>query len=169
MIKVEPENAVADNIQRILEYVKENILHVKMTTFEELQVTWVWSIAKILDNLDIKVFGSNLKDMGDIQKRVYEGGFKVWECELDGLSFIFNSNELKTSLKDAKVLEIGCGAGLLGIGALECGASLAYFHDYNKEVLFYHTMINILVSKKGDIIRFKRKMFFQLRRLEQSQ
>lgn len=65
----------------------------------------------------------------DIIPGVYEGGCKVWECTLDLLKFMSENN---INLEGKKVLDIGCGHGLLGIAALLGGAACCYFQDYNK-------------------------------------
>jgi hypothetical protein len=91
-------------------------------TVQGTTVQWVWNIAKVLDTLDINVFGKQLKNMGDIEKKIYEGGFKVWECELDGLSFVLASSDIRESLKGSKVLELGCGSGLIGRLNRPCGS-----------------------------------------------
>ena len=52
---------------------------------------------------------------------------KVWECTLDLLNY-FHDN--KTSFKGQNVLDLGCGAGLLGINALRNEATSVHFQDY---------------------------------------
>lgn len=37
---------------------------------------------------------------------------------------------LASEFQDANVLDLGCGAGILGILALQSGASSVYFQDY---------------------------------------
>lgn len=79
----------------------------------------------------------------DIVPGVYEGGCKVWECTLDFLKFMA---EGKIDFTGKKVMDIGCGHGLLGIAALKSGAACCYFQDYNKEVINDVTMTNILLN-----------------------
>ena len=54
----------------------------------------------------------------DIIPGVYEGGLKVWECTIDLLKYIVSHSDL---IKNKHILELGCGHGLIGIGALKLG------------------------------------------------
>jgi predicted nicotinamide N-methyase len=55
----------------------------------------------------------------DIIPGVYEGGFKLWECTLDMLKYI----EAQANIFEGKrIIEMGCGHGLLGILASKMGA-----------------------------------------------
>jgi hypothetical protein len=38
-----------------------------------------------LKEINIDVLSEERKGFGDIREGVYEGGFKIWECEFDGL------------------------------------------------------------------------------------
>lgn len=60
------------------------------------------------------------------------GGAKVWECtETVGeyLTTPDGNNCLIDDFRDSTVLDLGCGAGILGILALQNGASV-HFQDY---------------------------------------
>lgn len=63
----------------------------------------------------------------DLLSGVYEGGLKVWECTYDLLNHLEKEN---INFCDKNVLDLGCGAGLLGIYALSKGASFVAFQDY---------------------------------------
>lgn len=65
----------------------------------------------------------------DLLPAKYEGGLKVWECTHDIGEFIDDSEEIQEKLKGQLVLDLGCGCGVLGLIALECGASVD-FQDY---------------------------------------
>ena len=58
----------------------------------------------------------------------FSGGLKIWEGTIDLLEWLL-SNHPDASLKGKYVLDLGCGAGLLGIAAMECGANVV-FQDY---------------------------------------
>lgn len=58
----------------------------------------------------------------------YEGGLKVWECTQDIGEYV-DENRIGDELKGKRVLDLGCGGGLLGIIALECSA-VVDFQDY---------------------------------------
>jgi len=124
MENTSPSSEAQANIARIIQYVCAHVAHIKNMQAQEGTIQWVWNIAKVLDTLEISVFGKQLKSMSDIEKKVYEGGFKVWECELDGLSFVLNSAELRKSLSKAKVLELGCGSGLIGLIKRTCSIGI---------------------------------------------
>uniref|UniRef100_A0A182IWV6 protein-histidine N-methyltransferase n=1 Tax=Anopheles atroparvus TaxID=41427 RepID=A0A182IWV6_ANOAO len=82
------------------------------------------------------------QDHSDLVPNRYEGGLKVWECTFDLGKFFFESEDPKTLFCGKKVLDLGCGAGILGIEALLLGASSVHFQDYNKDVLTKTTMVN---------------------------
>jgi len=92
----------------------------------------------------------------DLIPKVYEGGYKVWECSVDLVEYL----KTISGLKPKNVLELGCGQGLPGIWALLNGANVV-FTDYNKEVLEEVTMpcilhnisINGLDSQKDEILK----------------
>lgn len=56
------------------------------------------------------------------------GGAKVWECT-DDLLLYLSINFEETFWKGKRILDLGCGSGLLGIYALKCGAKVD-FQDY---------------------------------------
>jgi len=64
----------------------------------------------------------------DIIPGIYEGGFKLWECTLDMLKYL----EIQTNIFEGKkIIEMGCGHGLLGILASKMGAKDVCLQDYN--------------------------------------
>lgn len=84
----------------------------------------------------------------DLVPGQYEGGFKVWECTYDLLEFLDRGANRLPELSDCKVLDLGCGAGLLGVYALTRNASQVDFHDFNHEVLSYLTIPNVLLNDR---------------------
>lgn len=70
----------------------------------------------------------------DVVPGVYEGGAKVWECTQDLGDYLTALNDNGCAVIDEfvneTVLDLGCGAGLLGIMALKIGASTVHFQDY---------------------------------------
>ena len=58
---------------------------------------------------------------------VYEGGLKIWECSIDLATFLTSSIDFDVVGKKAKVLELGCGAGIPGIVAKHLGAEQVDF------------------------------------------
>ncbi|XP_062319140.1 histidine protein methyltransferase 1 homolog [Osmerus eperlanus] len=87
----------------------------------------------------------------DLISGVYEGGLKVWECTYDLLELVDREGE---TFAGKRVLDLGCGAGLLGIVALKRGARLVHFQDYNSTVIEQLTLPNVLINcheGEGDV------------------
>ncbi|EFN78549.1 UPF0558 protein C1orf156-like protein [Harpegnathos saltator] len=76
----------------------------------------------------------------DLIPAKYEGGLKIWESSFDLGQYMLKE---KIELKDKLVLDLGCGAGLIGIIAL-LQNSTVHFQDYNAEVLRSLTIPNVL-------------------------
>ena len=79
----------------------------------------------------------------DIIPGQYEGGFKLWECTIDLLAYLEKHPEL---VQDKKVVEMGCGHGLVGILCKKMGSKSVCLQDYNKEVIEQLTVNSILVN-----------------------
>ncbi|KAJ0985586.1 hypothetical protein J5N97_003942 [Dioscorea zingiberensis] len=83
----------------------------------------------------------------DLVPGKYEGGLKLWEGSLDLVRTLWNEIQLgKLSVKEKRVLELGCGHGLPGIFACIYGASAIHFQDFNSEVLKCLTIPNVNVN-----------------------
>uniref|UniRef100_A0A9J8D2Q2 protein-histidine N-methyltransferase n=2 Tax=Cyprinus carpio TaxID=7962 RepID=A0A9J8D2Q2_CYPCA len=78
---------------------------------------------------------------------IYEGGLKIWECTYDLLEYIDDEGE---TFAGKRVLDLGCGAGLLGILALKRGASKVDFQDYNSTVIEQLTVPNVFLNCEDD-------------------
>lgn len=66
----------------------------------------------------------------------FSGGGKIWECTQDLGDYLSQKDETTDSswlesniTKDSVVLDLGCGAGILGLLALQHGADV-HFQDY---------------------------------------
>lgn len=79
----------------------------------------------------------------DLITGVYEGGLKIWECTYDLLEYVDDEG---LTCSDKRVLDLGCGAGLLGILALKRGASKVHFQDYNSTVIEQLTIPNVSLN-----------------------
>ncbi|XP_008580290.1 PREDICTED: histidine protein methyltransferase 1 homolog [Galeopterus variegatus] len=91
------------------------------------------------ENIVSKSFSSH----SDLITGVYEGGLKIWECTFDLLSY-FTKDKVKFAGK--KVLDLGCGSGLLGIIAFKRGAKEIHFQDYNSMVIDEVTLPNVVAN-----------------------
>ncbi|XP_054443771.1 histidine protein methyltransferase 1 homolog [Pteronotus mesoamericanus] len=91
------------------------------------------------ENIVSKSFSSH----SDLITGVYEGGLKIWECTFDLLAY-FTKAPVKFAGK--KVLDLGCGSGLLGITALKGGAKEVHFQDYNSMVIDEVTLPNVAAN-----------------------
>lgn len=82
----------------------------------------------------------------DVVSGAYEGGAKLWECTSDMLLHLLGDAGQSKALAGACVVDLGCGAGLLGVEALRCGASTVVFQDLNDSVLRAITCKNVLLN-----------------------
>lgn len=87
------------------------------------------------ENIVSKSFSSH----SDLITGVYEGGLKIWECTFDLLAYL---TKAQVKFAGKKVLDLGCGSGLLGITALKGGAREVHFQDYNSVVIEEVTIPN---------------------------
>lgn len=94
-----------------------------------------------------KILSHSAEQKSDLISGLYEGGLKVWECTYDLLELIEKDRE---TFSGKAVLDLGCGAGLLGILALKRGARQIYFQDYNGTVIEQLTVPNVLLNLQED-------------------
>lgn len=70
----------------------------------------------------------------DVVPGIYEGGAKIWECTQDLGDYLTALDDTGRAIIDEfidkSVLDLGCGAGLLGILALQHGSATVHFQDY---------------------------------------
>uniref|UniRef100_A0AAV2JMU0 Uncharacterized protein n=1 Tax=Knipowitschia caucasica TaxID=637954 RepID=A0AAV2JMU0_KNICA len=67
-----------------------------------------------------EILSHTIKQKSDLISGIYEGGLKIWECTYDLLKLFEKDIE---PFGGKRVLDLGCGAGLLGILALKRGAN----------------------------------------------
>ncbi|XP_075420838.1 histidine protein methyltransferase 1 homolog [Tenrec ecaudatus] len=91
------------------------------------------------ENIVSKSFSSH----SDLISGVYEGGLKIWECTFDLLAYF---TKAKVNFAGKKVLDLGCGSGLLGIIAFKGGAKEVHFQDYNSLVIDEVTLPNVVAN-----------------------
>ncbi|XP_068423525.1 histidine protein methyltransferase 1 homolog [Clinocottus analis] len=90
-----------------------------------------------------RILSRTVEQRSDLISGVYEGGLKVWECTYDLLELIEKDGE---TFAGKAVLDLGCGAGLLGILALQRGARQIHFQDYNSTVIEQLTVPNVILN-----------------------
>ncbi|XP_028279348.1 histidine protein methyltransferase 1 homolog [Parambassis ranga] len=88
-----------------------------------------------------------VEERSDLISGVYEGGLKVWECTYDLLELLEKDGE---TFGGKAVLDLGCGAGLLGLLALKRGARQVHFQDYNSTVIEQLTVPNVMLNCQED-------------------
>ncbi|XP_008280611.1 histidine protein methyltransferase 1 homolog [Stegastes partitus] len=96
---------------------------------------------------DENILSRTAEQRSDLISGVYEGGLKVWECTYDLLEQIEKDGE---TFGGKAVLDLGCGAGLLGILALKRGATQVHFQDYNSTVIEQLTVPNVMLNCQED-------------------
>ncbi|XP_047029599.1 histidine protein methyltransferase 1 homolog [Helicoverpa zea] len=84
------------------------------------------------------------KEHSDLVAGKYEGGLKIWECTYDLIQYL-EENLTGMKFENSNVLDLGCGAGILGIYAFLHNSKVT-FQDYNKEVLEHLTIPNVLLN-----------------------
>lgn len=94
-----------------------------------------------------RILSRTAEQRSDLISGVYEGGLKVWECTYDLLELIEKDGE---TFGGKAILDLGCGAGLLGILALKRGARQVHFQDYNSTVIEQLTVSNVILNCQED-------------------
>ncbi|KAM3965337.1 histidine protein methyltransferase 1 homolog [Aphomia sociella] len=142
---LESEEVIPDNQIKQLDTM---VQHAKMLLCGDLEIGHVIAneaMANIMcDDGTENAIELAEKNYSDLITGKYEGGLKIWECTNDLIEYLIENLE-KSLLNEAKVLDLGCGAGILGIYAFLNGAHVT-FQDYNKEVLEYVTIPNVLLN-----------------------
>ncbi|NXL84091.1 MET18 methyltransferase, partial [Alectura lathami] len=93
------------------------------------------------------IVSKSVSSRSDLIPGVYEGGLKIWECTFDLLNFL---SEAEIQFANKTVLDLGCGAGLLGIAALKGKAQQVHFQDYNSTVINEITLLNVVANCVND-------------------
>ena len=84
----------------------------------------------------------------DLIPGVYEGGLKLWECAVDLVEYLSESN---INFHGMRILELGCGIGLPGIYSATRGAKEVHFQDFNPQVLNYVTIPSVMLNTGSKI------------------
>ncbi|NWW88387.1 MET18 methyltransferase, partial [Rhynochetos jubatus] len=137
-LKAAREHNIPEDLSKILENsVTETVSGlycVKMSAVEKMY----------LDGADGEgIVSKSVSSHSDLIPGVYEGGLKIWECTFDLIGYF---SEAEVEFTDKTVLDLGCGAGLLGIVALRAKAAKVHFQDYNSTVIDKITLPNVVAN-----------------------
>ncbi|NXX15620.1 MET18 methyltransferase, partial [Podargus strigoides] len=125
-------NKVLEN--KVLETVSSDLYYVNMSVVEKM----------CLDDADREgIVSQSVSSHSDLIPGVYEGGLKIWECTFDLIDYF---SEAEIQFTNKTVLDLGCGAGLLGIVALRGKAEQVHFQDYNSTVIDEITLPNAVAN-----------------------
>ncbi|KFW76303.1 Histidine protein methyltransferase 1, partial [Manacus vitellinus] len=137
-VKAAKEHIIPGDLNKILENkVMETVLdlyHVKVSVLE-------MTCSGDADSEGI--VSKSVSSHSDLIPGVYEGGLKIWECTFDLMDYF---SEAEIQFTNKTVLDLGCGAGLLGIVALKGKAERVHFQDYNSTVIEEITLPNVVAN-----------------------
>ncbi|KAG8452265.1 hypothetical protein GDO86_004172 [Hymenochirus boettgeri] len=137
------EHKIPEDVSRVLENkIVESILGLGFINISVVEMT-LSDKESNGENIISKTLTSN----SDLISGVYEGGMKIWECTFDLIKYFEDKN---VNFEGKSVLDLGCGAGLLGILALKRKAKEVHFQDYNSTVIQEITVPNTIVNCDGD-------------------
>ncbi|XP_069599198.1 histidine protein methyltransferase 1 homolog [Ranitomeya imitator] len=115
-----------------------------------LQFVNVSVVEMTLSNSDVHgedIVNKCITSNSDLISGVYEGGMKIWECTFDLIKYFEDED---VNFEGKSVLDLGCGAGLLGIFSLKQKANVVHFQDYNSTVIEEITIPNVLLNCDSD-------------------
>nr|XP_048715571.1 histidine protein methyltransferase 1 homolog [Caretta caretta] len=95
------------------------------------------------DSHEEDIVSKSISSHSDLITGIYEGGLKIWECTFDLMDYL---SEAEMQFINKTVLDLGCGAGLLGIVALKRKAKEVHFQDYNHTVIDEITLPNVVAN-----------------------
>lgn len=137
-VKAAKEHSIPQDLNKVLENkVMETVLglsHVKLSVVER-------TCSGDADSEGI--VSKSVSSHSDLIPGVYEGGLKIWECTFDLMDYL---SEAEIEFTNKTVLDLGCGAGLLGIVALQGEAARVHFQDYNSTVIDEITLPNVVAN-----------------------
>ncbi|NXU17109.1 MET18 methyltransferase, partial [Pardalotus punctatus] len=137
-VKAAKEHSIPKDLNKVLENkIMEKVLdlsHVKLSAVEMMCSG---------DTDSEGIVSKSVSSHSDLIPGVYEGGLKIWECTFDLLNYF---SEAEIEFTNKTVLDLGCGAGLVGIAALRGKADRVHFQDYNSTVIDEITLPNVVAN-----------------------
>uniref|UniRef100_F6TCE0 Histidine protein methyltransferase 1 homolog n=1 Tax=Monodelphis domestica TaxID=13616 RepID=F6TCE0_MONDO len=138
-LKVAKEHDVPKDLKKVVE---DKVVEV-IPDLQHMNLSIV-KMAFLKDNsCGEDIVSKSFSSHSDLITGIYEGGLKVWECTFDLLAYLWDE---KIQFAGKRVLDLGCGAGLLGIIALKGKAKEIHFQDYNSTVIDEVTIPNVIVN-----------------------
>ena len=136
--KAAKEHNIPEDLKKVLENkVMETVSGLYYTKMSVVEMM-------CLDGADREgIVSKSVSSHSDLIPGVYEGGLKIWECTFDLIDYF---SEAKMQFANKTVLDLGCGAGLLGIVALRGKAEKVHFQDYNSTVIDEITLPNAVAN-----------------------
>ncbi|NXI38742.1 MET18 methyltransferase, partial [Galbula dea] len=136
--KAAKEHNIPEDLNKVLENkvmeTVSDLYYVKMSVVENM----------CLGDADEEgIVSKSVSSHSDLIPGVYEGGLKIWECTFDLMDYL---SEAEIQFTNKTVLDLGCGAGLLGILALRGKAKKVHFQDYNSTVIDKITLPNVVAN-----------------------
>ncbi|NWR58440.1 MET18 methyltransferase, partial [Bucorvus abyssinicus] len=137
-LKSAKEHDIPEDLNKILENkVMETVLDLYYVKMSVVEMT-------CLDGADEEgIVSKSVSSHSDLIPGVYEGGLKIWECTFDLIDYLSGAG---IQFTNKTVLDLGCGAGLLGIVALRGNAEKVHFQDYNSTVIDKITLPNVVAN-----------------------
>ncbi|NXO73449.1 MET18 methyltransferase, partial [Phainopepla nitens] len=141
-VKAAKEHSIPEDFNKVLKNkVLETVLDLSYVKLSVVEMT-------CLGDADSEgIVSKSVSSHSDLIPGVYEGGLKIWECTFDLMDYL---SEAEIEFTNKTVLDLGCGAGLLGIVALRGGAAGVHFQDYNSTVIDEITLPNVVANCVGE-------------------
>ncbi|NWV16325.1 MET18 methyltransferase, partial [Origma solitaria] len=137
-VKAAKEHSIPKDLNKVLENkVMEKVLDLSYVKLSVVEMTCSG------DADSEGIVSKSVSSHSDLIPGVYEGGLKIWECTFDLLDYF---SEAQIEFTNKTVLDLGCGAGLLGIVALRGKADRVHFQDYNSTVIDEITLPNVVAN-----------------------
>ncbi|NXY57786.1 MET18 methyltransferase, partial [Callaeas wilsoni] len=137
-VKAAKEHSIPKDLNKVLENkVMDTVLELSYVKLSVVEMTCSG------DADSEGIVSKSVSSHSDLIPGVYEGGLKIWECTFDLMDYL---SEAEIEFTNKAVLDLGCGAGLLGIVALRGRADSVHFQDYNSTVIDEITLPNVVAN-----------------------
>ncbi|XP_036198318.1 histidine protein methyltransferase 1 homolog [Myotis myotis] len=138
-LRLAKEHAVPKDLKKVL----ENKVIETLPGLQHVNISVVKTVSLKENFPGENIVSKTISSHSDLITGVYEGGLKIWECTFDLLAYFAKA---QVKFAGGKVLDLGCGSGLLGLIALKEGAKEVHFQDYNSLVIDEVTLPNMVAN-----------------------